>query len=64
MNGFEPIKRAYSTAEKLEKSKDACWICDGWYPYTFCLKGDSESDPVFLHSNIECYEGIYLGKPN
>ena len=31
ISGLQPVIKPYSMAERVEKYKNVCWICDGWH---------------------------------
>ena len=61
------IKSKVSTVKKI-RSKNNCWICEGWREHHFSLKKDlrkfiSEEDKeVNLHLNFEDYKACELNK--
>lgn len=68
IKGVEALKKSYTSAERLEKMKNVCWICEGWHETEIVWipgqSGDGDSEPIFWHPDYEGYESIFLGRPD
>lgn len=54
------FKRINSVYYINNKTKDNCWICEGWVEIKFQYSGVEYQHPIFLHLDFEDYRPMLM----